>query len=75
MVQSPLLCSWFIACAVRIRRQPLPLDAIISLGAPRRTIFLKIRLFGAKTLNFEQVEPVRRRDRFRRGAGPSIYCQ
>ena len=44
-----------------------------SLDAPRRTVLLKISLFGAQTLNFEQVEPVRRRDRFRRGAGPSKH--
>ena len=45
----------------------------ISLDAARRAVFLKIRLFGAKTLNLEEMEPVRRRDRFRPGSAPSIY--
>ena len=45
----------------------------VSLGAPRRTVLLKISLFGAQTLNFEQVEPVSRRDRFGSGSTPSKY--
>jgi len=44
-----------------------------SLDAPRRTVLLKIRLFGAGTLNFEYVEPVSRHDRFGSGSTPAKY--
>ena len=58
-----------------LNRRRRRVSSVTTLSRSGKVILIShhIRLFRAKTLFLEEIEPVSRHDRFRRVSGPSLY--